>query len=161
MKSLFKGAARRPLGDSSISKLDKDNLIHGLRDLVPSKGFWIGAAAVLVVAILAANDALGGVVVVVVGVAAYFLPSFIAQKKPNANSVFVINLFFGWTLIGWVIALAMAVSEPKQPVVSLPVVPVAKRTGRSCPFCAEDIQPAAIVCKHCGRDLPSALPAQT
>lgn len=25
---------------------------------------------------------------------------------------------------------------------------------RSCPFCAEDIQDAAIVCKHCGRDVP-------
>jgi hypothetical protein len=31
---------------------------------------------------------------------------------------------------------------------------------RTCPFCAEAIQDAAIVCKHCGRELePSGVPA--
>jgi Superinfection immunity protein/Protein of unknown function (DUF2510) len=40
----------------------------------------------------------------------YFLPLVIAasRKVSNIGSVAVINIFLGWTLIGWVIALAMA-----------------------------------------------------
>lgn len=38
----------------------------------------------------------------------YFAPSWIA-KPGRRGSIFVINLFFGWTLIGWVVALFLAV----------------------------------------------------
>jgi hypothetical protein len=48
-------------------------------------------------------------VVLLVG-AIYFIPLLVAvmRKVPNAGSVFVINLFLGWTLVGWVVSLAMA-----------------------------------------------------
>ena len=41
----------------------------------------------------------------------YFIPTLVAviRKVPNTGSVIVINLFLGWSLIGWVVALAMAV----------------------------------------------------
>jgi len=44
------------------------------------------------------------------GLGVYFFPSIVAvaRKVPNVGSVVVINLFLGWTFIGWVVALAMA-----------------------------------------------------
>ena len=51
--------------------------------------------------------------IVVIGVI-YFLPSIVARNNDNSNAVMVINLFLGWTLLGWVIALAMAVYEPDK-----------------------------------------------
>lgn len=40
----------------------------------------------------------------------YFLPTLIAEnrKHNNENPIFVINIFFGWTIIGWIICLAWA-----------------------------------------------------
>jgi T4 superinfection immunity protein len=42
--------------------------------------------------------------------ALYFLPTTVAaiRKLSNQGSLFVVNLFLGWTFIGWVVALAMA-----------------------------------------------------
>ena len=39
----------------------------------------------------------------------YFLPAIIAlSRKKNPAPVIIVNLFLGWTLVAWVIALAMA-----------------------------------------------------
>jgi len=38
----------------------------------------------------------------------YFIPSAVGMNKRNAKAIFVLNLFLGWTLIGWVIALVWA-----------------------------------------------------
>ncbi len=49
--------------------------------------------------------------IIVLGV--YFLPTIqaLTAKKKNAASIAVVNVFLGWTLIGWVIALAWAVKK--------------------------------------------------
>jgi len=63
--------------------------------------------------VLASSNGGGGgaaVFIVIIVVGAYFLPTIvaIARKVTNQGSVAVINFFLGWTLVGWVVALAMA-----------------------------------------------------
>jgi hypothetical protein len=90
--------------------------------LVKGVGYAVGgyAAFSLVLAFLALTlgSKMWGVVAVgFVGVA-YFFPSIVAGRRGhhNTTSVFVVNLFLGWTLIGWVVALAMAASAIRRDV---------------------------------------------
>lgn len=49
----------------------------------------------------------------------YFMPYIVAKLKnsPDSTSIFVINLFLGWLLIPWVIALAWALrGNNKKPL---------------------------------------------
>ena len=46
--------------------------------------------------------------IAVTAIIIYFLPALIGNGKRNANAIAVLNLFLGWTLIGWVIALTWA-----------------------------------------------------
>jgi hypothetical protein len=56
---------------------------------------------------------------IVVGASAYFVPTIIAliRKTPNTGSVIAINLLLGWSLIGWAVALAMALRDQRAPTV--------------------------------------------
>jgi hypothetical protein len=46
----------------------------------------------------------------------YFLPYIIAKARnnPNTTGILILNLFLGWTFIGWIGALAWAFSNAKQ-----------------------------------------------
>ena len=57
--------------------------------------------------------------VIIAGLIFYFLPCIIAFSRHHHQSgaVFAINLFLGWTLIGWVVALAMSMSAKRVPLV--------------------------------------------
>jgi len=46
-----------------------------------------------------------------IGVGLYFLPSLIAAARHahNTTAIFMLNLFLGWTGIGWFIALCLAI----------------------------------------------------
>jgi hypothetical protein len=79
-----------------------------------------------------AGNAFLGFLFLVGGVALYFLPTLIAMGRGNLNkgAVFVIDLFLGWSVIGWVVALAMAASgqTKKQAEANRPIVHVAPMT---------------------------------
>lgn len=100
--------------------------------------------------------------------ALYFYPMYEAyfHKQPNFYSIFALNLFLGWTLVGWVVALVWAlksnepiktinVTAPAQtpaPTSAQPVTTPPKQI-KQCPYCAEDILMAAKKCKHCGSEV--------
>jgi hypothetical protein len=69
---------------------------------------------------------------------AYFLPSFVAsqRKVPNVGSVMVINALLGWTVVGWVVALAMACRDvPAQARHAPPRWPNLQPSGGPPPPC--------------------------
>ena len=52
-------------------------------------------------------------VAISVGLAIYFLPSFVAIRRGHNNSlaIFALNLLLGWVFIGWVVAMVWACIE--------------------------------------------------
>lgn len=67
-----------------------------------------------------------GFVLIVLGVIAYWVPSVVAWRRHvrNTGSIVVINLLADWTVIGWIVALAMACrSVDRAPAVAQPPPP--------------------------------------
>ena len=52
-------------------------------------------------------------IAVIIGAIIYFIPTIIAFKKSRDNkiSILALNLFLGWSLIGWVVSLVWALKE--------------------------------------------------
>ncbi|WP_348971407.1 superinfection immunity protein [Pseudomonas atacamensis] len=63
---------------------------------------------------------LGVLVLLFVGVLVYFMPSLNARHRrhPNFSSILLLNLFLGWTLIGWVVSIVWSASSiaPIEPI---------------------------------------------
>ena len=57
-------------------------------------------------------DFVYGLVLIGIAVAVYFIPLLIASKRehPSGNAIAALNLFTGWTLLGWLVALVWSLS---------------------------------------------------
>lgn len=99
-------------GEWIKQKPEKDNPVYKVCQII------IGIIVIFIGVLLecATNGGGAGLAFALIAgivLAIYFLPTTIADNKrhKNTTSIFVINLFFGCTLIGWVIALIWALTE--------------------------------------------------
>jgi hypothetical protein len=55
----------------------------------------------------------GGFLIVGILFVAYFIPAIIAVRRSHANklAIFVLNVFGGWTCVGWIVALVWSLSN--------------------------------------------------
>ena len=84
----------------------KENSLN--QNKVP-KGVWI----VAMLTMLAISYFYSSVYpLLVMGVAyIYVIPSIVGWHKKNCTAILVLNLFLGWTFLGWVVALVWACME--------------------------------------------------
>ena len=54
------------------------------------------------------------VIVIILGIIFYFIPAIIGSDKKQSTGIFLLNLFLGWTVLGWVGSLVWSVSSPKK-----------------------------------------------
>lgn len=82
----------------------------------------------------------------------YFLPTIEAIIKDNKDLylIIIINIFLGWTLVGWVVALAWNFKGANvSDNIKESTIVNSKASVKICPYCAEEILVGAIKCKHC------------
>ncbi len=55
----------------------------------------------------------------------YFLPYLIANKKkhPQTRAIYILNIFAGWTILAWFIALIWSCTEAQNKIVTQPYAP--------------------------------------
>ena len=89
-------------------------------------------------------------ILMVAATALYFLPSIVAHNKRDFAGIFLVNLLFGWTVIGWIIALIWACAAEVKPHV---LVVAGPGGARFCCRCGTVGVAGGQFCGTCGARL--------
>lgn len=104
-----------------------DPNVRMVEDKVTDPKRWTGPIALSVIAYafcawtaLSTGDLFHGTALLFM-IALYWLPSYVAVWRGHKGIVgtVMVNLFFGWTIIGWIIAMAMALRHHRAYPVSV------------------------------------------
>ena len=80
----------------------------------------------------------------------YFMPTIVGHNHRNVLSIFLVNFFFGWTVIGWIVAMIWACSADARSQVLMIAGP-GLGAARYCCHCGTLNVAAARFCATCGR----------
>jgi hypothetical protein len=92
-----------------------------------------------------------GLCLLVLLVGIYFFPAIKAyqQRKRNRQAILILNVFLGWTLVGWVVALVWAYTKNDAGnSLTVGVVPPAL-----CFACGKYSRGDTVFCGQCGKRL--------
>ncbi|MDP3400376.1 MAG: superinfection immunity protein [Brevundimonas sp.] len=87
----------------------------------------------------------------------YFLPTGLAWSRHHhqATAILLLNLFLGWTVLGWIVALVWAATSPSAvQAVVVTVQGATVATGPQPPTTASTVQPTraeSLFCAQCGK----------
>lgn len=58
---------------------------------------------------------MSGVILIILMLLLYFVPTFVARAREHHNygAIVALNIFLGWTFIGWVASLVWALTATK------------------------------------------------
>ncbi|MDP1623227.1 MAG: superinfection immunity protein [Bacteroidales bacterium] len=86
----------------------------------------------------------------------YFIPSIIARNKVNFTGILLLNIFLGWTLLGWVGALIWAITDKSREemnrTVKMEINPANTQKKFKCRFCGFEHYELTTFCPVCAKD---------
>lgn len=80
----------------------------------------------------------------------YLAPLVVAavRRHHRLRLVAILDIFLGWTVIGWLVALAIAWTARREPEDEM-AEPASEPETKVCPACAESVKAAARICRYC------------